>query len=130
MEQTELSINVLIVDDNVINRLLLNKVLSKWGATSDYAENGMEAVKKIEDNHNYDVVLMDIYMPEMTGIEATRIIRGKDDPYFRELPIIALTASMLTNEMGEIEKAGMNDYVLKPFDPPALFEKLSRYQKV
>jgi CheY-like chemotaxis protein len=130
MEQTALSIHVLIVDDNVINRILLNKVLSKWGATSDYAENGLEAVKKIEDNRNYDVVLMDIYMPEMTGIEATRVLRGKEGAYFRELPIIALTASMLNTEMNEIEIAGMNGYVSKPFEPAVLFEKLSHYQKV
>lgn len=125
-----MSIHVLIVDDNVINRILLNKVLSKWGATSDYAENGLEAVKKIEDNRNYDVVLMDIYMPEMTGIEATRVLRGKEGAYFRELPIIALTASMLNTEMNEIEIAGMNGYVSKPFEPAVLFEKLSHYQKV
>lgn len=130
MTQTELSINVLIVDDNVINRLLLNKLLSKWGASSDYAENGREAVEKVESNRNYDVVLMDIYMPEMTGIEATQVIRGIKGAYFQELPIIALTASMLTNEMTEIENAGMNDYVLKPFEPSVLFDKLSRYQKV
>lgn len=122
--------HVLVVDDNNINRLLINKVLAKWGATTDFAENGLEAVEKITANHNYDAVLMDVYMPEMGGIEATQVIRSKDDPYFKQLPIIALTASMLSSEREEIEQSGMNDFILKPFDPQKLFEKLSVYQKV
>jgi CheY-like chemotaxis protein len=125
-----LNINVLVVDDNQINRLLINKVLTKWGATTDFAENGIQAVEKIVNNHNYDVVLMDIYMPEMGGIEATQVIRTKEEAYFRQLPIIALTASMLNSEVNDMEDAGMNDYILKPFDPKNLFDKLSRYQKV
>jgi CheY-like chemotaxis protein len=128
--ETGLKINVLVVDDNQINRLLINKVLTRWGATADFAENGLQAVEKIESNRNYDVVLMDIYMPEMGGLEATKVIRSKPDLYFRELPIIALTASMLNSEVNEIENAGMNDYILKPFDPKNLFNKLSAYQKV
>lgn len=128
--ETELNINVLVVDDNHINRLLINKVLTKWGAKPDFAENGVQAVEKIENNRNYDVVLMDVYMPEMGGIEATRIIRNKEDSYFKQLPIIALTASMLSSERAEIDNAGMNDFILKPFDPKNLLEKLSVYQKV
>ena len=128
--ETGLKINVLVVDDNQINRLLINKVLTRWGATADFAENGLQAVEKIESNRNYDVVLMDIYMPEMGGLEATKVIRAKAELYFRELPIIALTASMLNSEVNEMENAGMNDYILKPFDPKNLFNKLSAYQKV
>jgi CheY-like chemotaxis protein len=128
--ETELKINVLVVDDNQINRLLINKVLTKWGVTADFAENGLQAIEKIENNRNYDVVLMDVYMPEMGGIEATQVIRSKNEPYFQQLPIIALTASMLISERTEINAAGMNDYILKPFEPKSLFEKLSAYQKV
>ncbi|MFD0765762.1 PAS domain S-box protein [Mucilaginibacter lutimaris] len=126
---TGLNINVLVVDDNQINRLLINKVLKKWGASADFAENGQEAIDKLEQHKNFDVVLMDIHMPVMGGLEATGVIRSKPEPYFQNLPIIALTASMLSNQMGQIETAGMNDYILKPFDPATLFEKLSRYQK-
>jgi len=128
--ETDLKVHILVVDDNNINRLLINKVLSKWGATTDFAENGLQAVEKIKTNRNYDAVLMDVYMPEMGGIEATQVVRSNDDPYFQQLPIIALTASMLTSEREEIEKSGMNDFILKPFDPQKLFEKLSVYQKV
>ena len=121
---------MLVVDDNNINRLLINKVLAKWGASAEFAENGLQAVEKISNSQNFDVVLMDVYMPEMGGIEATQVIRSKPDPYFQQVPIIALTASMLSSEKTEIENAGMNDYILKPFDPKNLFEKLSAYQKV
>jgi CheY-like chemotaxis protein len=128
--ENELNINVLVVDDNNINRLLINKVLTKWGAHTDFAENGLQAVEKVTTNHNYDVVLMDVYMPEMGGIEATQVIRATAGEYFQQLPIIALTASMLSTEREQIISAGMNDYILKPFDPKSLFEKLSAYQKV
>jgi len=121
---------VLIVDDNNINRLLINKVLTRWGASTDFAENGLQAVEKITSNRNYDAVLMDVYMPEMGGIEATQVIRSKSEPYFKQLPIIALTASMLSSERVQIEESGMNDFILKPFDPSNLFDKLRAYQKV
>jgi CheY-like chemotaxis protein len=127
--EKELKINVLIVDDNNINRLLINKVLARWGATTDAAENGLQAVEKITTNRNYDVVLMDVYMPEMGGIEATKVIRAKEEAYFKQLPIIALTASMLSSERAQIQESGMNDYILKPFDPANLFELLSAYKK-
>jgi len=127
--ETGLKINVLVVDDNQINRLLINKVMIKWGANADFAENGLQAIDKVEGNHNYDVVLMDVYMPEMGGVEATRIIRAKKESYFQKLPIIALTASILSTERSEIEDAGMNDYIVKPFDPKNLFDKLSVYQR-
>jgi CheY-like chemotaxis protein len=128
--ETGLKVHILVVDDNQINRLLLNKVITKWGATADFAENGLQAVEKVTLNRNYDVVLMDVYMPEMGGIEATQIIRSNKEEYFQHLPIIALTASMLSTEKDQIGASGMNDYILKPFDPKNLFEKLSVYQKV
>jgi len=128
--ETDLKLSVLVVDDNNINRLLINKVLTRWGATADFAENGVQAVDKVTTNQNYDVVLMDVYMPEMGGIEATQVIRATPGVYFQQLPIIALTASMLSSERTQIDESGMNDFILKPFDPQKLFEKLSAYQKV
>jgi len=128
--ETGLRLNVLVVDDNQINRILVNKVLQKWGVQADFAENGQEAVDKIVSGMNYDVVLMDVHMPIMGGLEATRIIRLKDEAYFQQLPIIALTASMLSSEVNQMTDAGMNDFILKPFDQKILFDKLSRYQKV
>lgn len=127
--ETGLQLNVLVVDDNQINRLLINKVISKWGANIEFAENGLEAVTMIENNPNFDVVLMDIHMPVMGGLEATQIIRAKSEEYYKQLPIIALTASMLNSEINEIASSGMNDYILKPFDPKGLYDKLIKYQK-
>jgi len=124
-----LNMNVLVVDDNQINRLLINKVLKKWGILAEFAENGVDAVEKVTAKADYDVVLMDIHMPVMGGLEATGIIRSKEEEYFKKLPIIALTASMLSNQLGEIKESGMDDFILKPFDPKNLYDKLSRYQK-
>jgi CheY-like chemotaxis protein len=73
---------------------------------------------------------MDVHMPVMDGVEATRIIRSKDGAFYQQLPIIALTASMLISEINEIDECGMNDYILKPFDPKGLYDKLAKYQKV
>ncbi|GAB2985476.1 hypothetical protein GCM10027049_25270 [Mucilaginibacter puniceus] len=123
---TTLNIKVLVVDDNQINRLLINKILTKWGVKTEFAENGVEAIEKIEATPNYDVVLMDLNMPKMGGIEAVEILRAKPESYFQNLHIIALTASILNPEQGEI--GGMNDYILKPFEPAILFEKLSKLQ--
>ena len=123
---TTLNIKVLVVDDNQINRLLINKILTKWGVKTEFAENGVEALEKIEATPSYDVILMDLNMPKMGGIEAVEILRSKPEPYFQQVHIIALTASILDPEAGEI--GGMNDYILKPFEPAILFEKLSQLQ--
>ncbi|OCX50744.1 hypothetical protein BEL04_18590 [Mucilaginibacter sp. PPCGB 2223] len=124
-----LKLNILVVDDNQINRLLIDKVLKKWGVNADFAENGRQALEKIEARGDYDVVLMDIHMPEMGGLEATKVLRAKADTYSQQLPIIALTASMLNNQMGMIGEAGMNDYILKPFNPKDLYDKISKFSK-
>mgnify|MGYP001553144832 CR=1 FL=1 len=130
MVETGIQLNVLVVDDNQINRLLISKVLNRWGIQPEFAENGEQAVEKIEGNHNLDVVLMDVHMPLMDGVEATRIIRSKNEAFYQQLPIIALTASMLISEINEIHECGMNDYILKRFDAKVLYGKLGNYQKV
>ena len=125
----DLKLNVLVADDNQINRMLIDKVLKKWGVNADFAVNGKQVVDKVTESPNYDVVLMDIHMPEMDGLEATQAIRANPDHYYQQLPIIALTASMLHDQMEEIGQAGMNDYILKPFDPKNLYDKISKYSK-
>jgi CheY-like chemotaxis protein len=125
-----LNIKVLVVDDNQINRLLINKILTKWGVVVELAENGIEAISKAEATPDFDVILMDIHMPQMGGPEATKILRAKPEPYFQNVPIIALTAAILNNGMDELAVAGMTDYILKPFEPNILFEKLSKYQRL
>lgn len=117
---------ILVVDDNYINRVLAQKVLSKWGIKVDFAENGAIALEKVKKTP-YDMILMDLQMPVMDGLEATRAIRKLSGDYFRKLPIIALTASIVTNERLKIFECGMNDYVMKPFIPAALYEKIRSY---
>lgn len=125
-----LKLNILVADDNQINRLLIDKVLKRWDVVTTFAENGLIAIHELENNQNFDLVLMDIHMPGMGGLEAAKIIRAKQGEYYRQIPIIALTAAMLDgHQMDMIVRAGMNDYVLKPFDPKTLYDKLSKYSK-
>ncbi|PWG80994.1 response regulator [Pararcticibacter amylolyticus] len=124
----QLSGNVLVVEDNEINRFLIKKFLKKWGASGDFAENGKEALDKIR-HHAYDVVLMDIQMPVMSGLEATIAIRNMEKQEHRQLPIIALTATILDQELEEIKKSGMNDYIAKPFSPDDLYRKLATFMQ-
>jgi CheY-like chemotaxis protein len=117
---------ILVVDDNYINRLLAGKVLSKWGIKVDFAENGEMALAKVQ-KIPYDLILMDLQMPVMDGLEATRAIRKLSGDYYRKIPIIALTASIVSNEKMKIFECGMNDFVMKPFIPAVLYEKVRSY---
>lgn len=119
----QLSGNVLIAEDNEINRFVMKKLFNRWGITSDFAENGEIAIEKIK-NARYDVVFMDIQMPILDGIKATRIIRSMNNGEFQDLPIIALTATVASQQIQEIMDSGMNDYISKPFIPAELFAKL------
>ncbi|RMG16060.1 MAG: response regulator [Bacteroidetes bacterium] len=124
-QQSLEGIQVLLVEDNRVNQLVARKFLKKWGIEVDIAENGKIAVEKVV-SRQYDLVLMDLQMPEMDGFEATERIREMEDAYFRTLPIIALTASAMQPIREEVEKVGMNDYVSKPFNPSELYQKMSR----
>ncbi|MCB0428898.1 MAG: PAS domain S-box protein [Flavobacteriales bacterium] len=102
---------ILLVDDNRMNRKLVVAYLADTGAELDVAINGKVAVSMVKDN-DYDVILMDMQMPEMDGYEATRVIRGK---LKRQTPIIAMTAHALSGEREKCIAAGMNEYLSKPF---------------
>lgn len=115
-------LNVLLVEDNDINRLYAKSILKKWQCRTDTAENGLVAIEKIKTN-SYDVILMDIQMPVMDGYEATRKIRVMGAP-MKDLPIIALTANATKADIDKCLAAGMNDYLAKPFTPDDLFGKL------
>ena len=121
-----LNSTILVVDDNYINRLLAGKVLGKWGIKVDFAENGEMALAKVQ-KIPYDLILMDLQMPVMDGLEATRAIRKLSGDYYRKIPIIALTASIVSKEKMKIFECGMNDFVMKPFIPAVLYEKIRSY---
>ena len=115
-------INILLVEDNELNQLLAVKVFKKFDKTIDIADNGKIAIEKIEKN-NYDIILMDIQMPEMDGIELTKYIRANFGTKSKT-PIIALTAHATVIEEKRCLANGMNDYLSKPFDFNELLEKI------
>jgi CheY-like chemotaxis protein len=116
-------IHLLIAEDNLINVMLMKKLLSKWGITPIIAENGERAVELVQDD-NFDIILMDLQMPVMNGFDAAMHIRKMHDPKKANIPIIALTASALFDIRERVHNAGMNDYVSKPFKPVELFDKI------
>ncbi len=117
-------INILLVDDNFINRLLVIHLLEDKGYSVTEAENGYQAIEKLKEE-DIDLVLMDISMPDLDGLEATRIIRKMDEAYLRKVPIIAMTAHAFQEQIQEALDSGMNDYLGKPFKPEELFQKIN-----
>ena len=115
---------ILLVEDNEINQEVAMGQLEDAEAFVDLAENGEVALRMIRDN-DYDVVLMDMQMPVMDGVEATRIIRS--NPRFETLPIIAMTANAMASDRELCLEAGMNDHIAKPIDPDQLFGVLLRW---
>jgi CheY-like chemotaxis protein len=99
-------------------------LLRDLGVTVDLAENGREAVERLAERP-YDLVLMDMQMPEMDGLEATRAIR--DLPQHADVPVVALTANAFTDDRERCLQAGMNGFLPKPLDPALLREALERW---
>ncbi|MCO5124089.1 MAG: PAS domain S-box protein [Rhizobacter sp.] len=119
---------VLMVEDNPVNMLIAVAQLEQWGAMVDQAHDGQAAVEAVERAANegrpFDVVLMDLQMPQMGGNDAARALRRRFTP--QELPIIALTAAALVSERQRALQAGMNDFVSKPIDPDQLLRALGK----
>jgi CheY-like chemotaxis protein len=116
---------VLVVDDIEMNQQLAKHIMQSWGFTVDVAANGKEAVDKVEKN-TYDLVLMDIQMPEMDGMQATENIRQLKDVVKASTPIVALTANLLNGDGDRYLQKGMNDYLPKPLDEQRLFQLISK----
>ena len=113
------SIKILVVEDNKINQMITKKILNKMSLFCDVVDNGEDAVDRVKED-NYNVVLMDIHMPGISGLEATKIIRTFD----KELTIFALTAVTLEDKMHEFEEAGFDDIISKPFKQEDFEKKL------
>ena len=112
-------LSVLVIDDDAINNLVLNELLLKWGAVVDTAENGLTAFEKIS-SHDYDLVLMDLFMPTMGGFDTITLIRQAG----LQMPVIALTGTANQEEVCKLLAMGVNDYLIKPFHPQQLYDKL------
>jgi PAS domain S-box-containing protein len=123
-------LRILLVEDNEMNQQVARELLESAGALVTVAEHGGIAVKLLREGPekpNFDLVLMDLQMPEMDGLTATRMLR--QEPKFSDLPIIAMTAHALVEERERCLQAGMNDHITKPIDPDVLFSTLARWTK-
>ena len=118
------ALRILVAEDNHVNQMLVTAMLEKHGHHVDVAANGAEAVEAAR-TAPYDLILMDIQMPEMDGMTATRKIREMPSP-IGEIPILALTANVMPGQREEYLSAGMNDYVSKPIDPATLCAAIAR----
>ncbi|WP_183560173.1 hybrid sensor histidine kinase/response regulator [Mucilaginibacter sp. SP1R1] len=123
------NIAVLVAEDNMVNQFMLSKILKDWNMDVEIVDNGRKAIDKLSAK-NYDLILMDTHMPEMSGYEAARSIRVDFEEPKRSIPIISLSASSFGHEQEEALSAGMNDVLAKPFQPYQLHEKISRLLKV
>ena len=110
---------ILLVDDDVRNIFALTSALEHKGAVVVIGRNGREAIDKLNEVDDIDLVLMDVMMPEMDGYEATALIR--QDPRWKKLPIIAVTAKAMKDDQERCLAAGSNDYLAKPIDLDRLF---------
>jgi CheY-like chemotaxis protein len=117
---------VLLAEDNPVNTLVAETMLRQWGAHVTTVANGADALEAIErDADGFDIVLMDLQMPVLGGIEATIAIRRRHGP--GALPIVALTADVLVSEREAALRHGMNDFLSKPIDPDRLAQTLARW---
>jgi CheY-like chemotaxis protein len=126
--EAKLSAVVLVADDDTINRTLAKKLFEKWCIEADFAENGLVAYEKVLQK-DYDLVLMDMHMPIMDGLEATKKIRLLADKKYQNLPIIALTGSIFGIDLESLHHDGITDYFLKPYTPEGLYNKIKSYFK-
>jgi CheY-like chemotaxis protein len=115
---------VLVVEDDTISMKLAREMLNAQGFTVHEANNGMEAINMVE-KELYDLILMDIALPGMDGIEAARIIKNK--PRYKDVPVIALTAYAMKGDKERILAAGLEDYISKPIDVSDFMKRMEKY---
>lgn len=123
IEVDDISAKVLLVEDNEVNQIVAIEYLESFGCSVDLATNGLEAVKKVEQN-SYDIVFMDVQMPQMDGLQATKIIRNE---LKLDIPIIAMTANAMAQDIEQTNEAGMNAHISKPIDPNKIKENLEYF---
>ena len=119
---------ILIAEDSFVNQKILLQILKQFGCTADVVSNGLQAIEAIASK-NYDIVFMDMYMPEMDGLEATREIVNSRFPNNRP-KIIALTADSLIDDKEKCIEAGMDDYITKPVRTEDILSILNRWVPV
>lgn len=118
---------LLLAEDNKTNQLVAKKFLERWDIQVEVVENGQQAVNAWR-RENYDLILMDVQMPLMNGIEASQLIRKEEASSSQRIPIIGFTACVIPDEVSKVLEAGMDDWVGKPFDPAVFHQKLNKYR--
>lgn len=108
------NLKVLVVEDNKTNQMIINGILTQLGIKTEFADDGLEALEKVKTKDN-DLVFMDLQLPKMDGYDTTKLIRNMDDSYFKNLPIVALTSSILKIVNDDAKAAGINDLLSKSF---------------
>ncbi|MER2234794.1 MAG: response regulator [Candidatus Limivicinus sp.] len=123
--------NILIAEDNDINWEIISAILGMFGITTERAENGRICVDKVSQaaEGSYDLIFMDIQMPEMNGLDATRTIRSLDNPWASSIPIIAMTADAFSENVTECLNAGMNGHIAKPVDMKLVIKEIRRIKE-
>jgi len=123
--------NILLVEDNAVNRQIMSIMLKKLGLNVDVAVNGQMAIEKLNESvktNMFHLILMDCQMPVIDGYSATYLIRsGKASSKYKEIPIIALTANAMKGDKKKCIEAGMNDYLTKPINKEKLVKYLQKY---
>ncbi len=117
--------NVLVVEDNPLNRELVLEILNSQGFSADEAKDGEEAIQKAEKNA-YDLIIMDIGLPGMDGVEVTKIIKSK--PKYKFVPVVALTAFAMKGDKEKFLKSGFDAYASKPINVSEFVEILKKYK--
>lgn len=119
--------SILVAEDNVVNQLLIRKFLMKWKTGKlVIASDGQEALDQYNSGY-FNIILMDLQMPKMDGFSVTKAIRNHPDPDKKNVPILALTASSLYEVKAEMEDAGMDDFISKPFSSEVLYAMIVNY---
>jgi PAS domain S-box-containing protein len=119
--------SILVAEDNSVNQILIKKFLTKWSAGNlSIASDGREALEEFAKG-DFDLVLLDLQMPEVDGFEVAETIRKNPDPKKRKVPILALTAASLNEVKDDMKRTGINDFVAKPFTPEGLYEKIIKF---
>lgn len=119
-------VKVLVVEDNPLNMELILEILRSQGFTVDTVEDGEKAIK-ITEKSTYDLILMDIALPGIDGVEATKIIKSRSD--YKNVPVVALTAFAMAGDKERLLKAGFDDYISKPLDVHQFITKMEKYGK-
>lgn len=119
------NLSILVAEDNMVNQFMLSKILKDWNVKVAIVDNGRKALDKLHEN-DYDLILMDTHMPEMSGYETAKTIRVDFDEPKRSIPIISLSAASYDHEQQQAIASGMNDVLAKPFMPHELYEKIKK----